>query len=356
MYKILLKRIFFLLDPEKAHQLTMSLFRFVLALPLGKWFFRQLYCLKHPDLERHYWGLTFPNPVGLAAGFDKDGKYFEDMQYLGYGFVEIGTVTPKPQIGNPQPRLFRLPQYDALINRMGFNNEGVNKLAETLKKYRLTYKNVENTEGGIQTQNIIIGGNIGKNKMTTNEDAYLDYQISFEKLFEYVDYFVVNVSSPNTPDLRALQDKEPLNQLLAHLQMLNFKKSKPKPLLLKIAPDLSNSQLDDILVIVKSNRLAGIVATNTTISRESVKNDPLSIEAGGLSGKPVRARSTEVIRYLRKKGGKDLIIMGVGGIDSAEAALEKIDAGANLIQIYTGLIYEGPGLIKKINKALLKNN
>jgi dihydroorotate dehydrogenase len=346
MYKSLLKPFFFRYSPEKAHHLTMSLFDFALSLPFGKWIFKQLYVLKNPKLEKQILGLTFPNPVGLAAGFDKDGKYFETLPYLGFGFIEIGTVTPRPQVGNPEPRLFRLPEHEALINRMGFNNEGVDKLVDKLK----------NKVQSVDNPRIIIGGNIGKNKMTTNEDAYLDYQICFEKLFDHVDYFVVNVSSPNTPDLRALQDKEPLKQLLNHLQILNYKKAQPKPILLKIAPDLNKSQLDDILDIVKSIKLAGIVATNTTISRELVKNDPLSKEAGGLSGKPVKDASTEVIRYMRQKGHKDLVIIGVGGIHSPESAIEKIKAGANLIQIYTGLIYEGPSLIKKINRALLKNN
>jgi dihydroorotate dehydrogenase len=346
MYKSLIKPFFFRYEPEKAHHLTMSLFDFVLSLPFGKWIFKQLFVLKNPKLEKQVLGLTFPNPVGLAAGFDKDGKYFETLPYLGFGFIEIGTVTPKPQTGNPQPRLFRLPEHEALINRMGFNNEGVDRLADKLKSRSKT---------GLM-KSIIIGGNIGKNKMTTNEDAYLDYQISFEKLFDHVDYFVVNVSSPNTPDLRALQDKEPLKQLLQHLQYLNLKKTKPKPILLKIAPDLNKTQLDDILEIVDSIKLAGIVATNTTISRDLVKTDPLSKEAGGLSGKPVKDPATEVIRYLRQKGHKDLVIIGVGGIHSAESALEKIEAGANLIQIYTGLIYEGPSLIKKINQSLLKNS
>jgi dihydroorotate dehydrogenase len=346
MYKSLLKPFFFRYEPEKAHRLTMSLFNFALALPLGKWIFKLLYVVKSPKLEKQIMGLTFPNPVGLAAGFDKDGKYFQTLPYLGFGFIEIGTVTPKPQIGNPQPRLFRLPEHDALINRMGFNNEGVDNLVDKLKNCGKTRF----------VKSVIIGGNIGKNKMTTNEDAYLDYQICFEKLFDHVDYFVVNVSSPNTPDLRALQDKEPLKQLLQHLQFLNNKKPKPKPILLKIAPDLNKTQLDDILEIVKTIKLAGIVATNTTISRELVKTDSLSKEAGGLSGKPVKDPSTEVIRYLRKKGHKDLVIIGVGGIHSPESALEKIAAGADLIQIYTGLIYEGPSLIKKINHGLLKNS
>jgi dihydroorotate dehydrogenase len=349
MYQYFLKPIFFLFSPEKAHHITMRLFHIALKLPFGKAIFNKLYIFKNPKLEKKIMGLTFPNPVGLAAGFDKDGKYFEDLTHLGFGFIEIGTVTPRPQQGNPQPRLFRLPKYMALINRMGFNNEGVEAMALRLKKWRLEKGLV--TEGGI-----IIGGNIGKNKTTPNEDAFKDYEICFEKLFDYVDYFVVNVSSPNTPDLRALQDKEPLNQLLKHIQNLNFNKIKPKPLLLKIAPDLNNDQLDDILDIVEINKLDGIIATNTTISRELVKTHPLSKEAGGLSGKPVRERSTEVIQYLRQNTmRKDLIIIGVGGIHSVEDASEKLKAGADLVQVYTGLIYEGPALIKKINRGILKN-
>jgi dihydroorotate dehydrogenase len=351
MYKLLLKPLFFQFPPEKAHHLTMRLFRFGLSLPFGKAIFRQLFVLKHPKLERQIMGLTFPNPVGLAAGFDKDGKYFEDIAYLGFGFVEIGTVTPRPQDGNPQPRLFRLPEHEALINRMGFNNEGVDKLVERLK-------NRKNTDGTSRNnrEGVIIGGNIGKNKVTPNEEAFRDYELCFNALFDHVDYFVVNVSSPNTPDLRALQDKEPLNQLLAHVQNLNQKQAKPKPLLLKIAPDLNESQLDDILEIVENNKLEGIVATNTTISREAVKGHPLSIEAGGLSGKPVLGASTAVIRYLRSHTKqKNLVIIGVGGIQTGEDALEKLAAGADLVQVYTGLIYEGPSMVKKINREILKN-
>ncbi len=347
MYKLLLKPLFFQISPEKAHYTTMRLFRFALSLPFGKWIFKQLYVPNDPKLERQIMGLTFPNPVGLAAGFDKDGKYVNDLAYLGFGFIEIGTVTPKPQDGNPKPRLFRLPDYDALINRMGFNNEGVDKLVERLKEYRKTYNN---------TEGVIIGGNIGKNKVTPNEEAFRDYEICFVALFDHVDYFVVNVSSPNTPDLRALQDKEPLNQLLAHVQNLNQQKAKPKPLLLKIAPDLNEAQLDDILEIIENNKLDGIIATNTTISRELIKNDPLSIEMGGLSGMPVKSRSTEVIRYLRKNTKqKGMVIIGVGGIQTGEDALEKLAAGADLVQIYTGLIYEGPRMVKKINQVLLKS-
>ncbi len=357
MYKLLLKPLFFQMSPEKAHDTTMRLFSFALSLPFGKWIFKQLYVPNDPKLERKIMGLTFPNPVGLAAGFDKDGKYINDLAYLGFGFIEIGTVTPKPQDGNPKPRLFRLPDYDALINRMGFNNEGVDKLVERLKEYRKTHKNtVEERNPDNIGKGVIIGGNIGKNKVTPNEKAFQDYEICFEALFDHVDYFVVNVSSPNTPDLRALQDREPLNQLLAHVQNLNQQKEKPKPLLLKIAPDLNEAQLDDILEIVENNKLDGIIATNTTISRELVKNDPLSIEMGGLSGKPVKSRSTEVIRYLRKNTKqKGLVIIGVGGIQTGEDALEKLSAGADVVQIYTGLIYEGPRMIKKINQVLLKS-
>ena len=350
MYKLILKPIFFQMSPEKAHYTTMRLFRFALSLPLGKWIFKQLYVPNDPKLVRKIMGLTFPNPVGLAAGFDKDGKFINDLAYLGFGFIEIGTVTPRPQDGNPKPRLFRLPEYEALINRMGFNNEGVEKLVERLKAYRAA----PDPKGEFPT-NVIIGGNIGKNKVTPNEEAFRDYEICFDALFDHVDYFVVNVSSPNTPDLRALQDKEPLNQLLAHVQNLNQQKAKPKPLLLKIAPDLNESQLDDILEIVENNKLDGIIATNTTISRELVKNDPLSIEAGGLSGKPVKSRSTEVIRYLRSHTKqKGLVIIGVGGIQTGEDAQEKLAAGADLVQIYTGLIYEGPRMVKRINQTLLE--
>lgn len=347
MYKLLLKPLFFKLAPEDAHKRTMQLFRVTLRLPFGKAIFAQLFDLKHPKLERTVAGLRFPNPVGLAAGFDKDGKYFEDLTALGFGFIEIGTVTPRPQDGNPQPRLFRLPTDEALINRMGFNNEGVEAMTARLEKWR---KNAP------PSVSLIVGGNIGKNKITPNEEAFRDYEICFEQLFPLVDYFVVNVSSPNTPDLRALQEKEPLNQLLAHVQNLNNKKEKPKPIFLKIAPDLNNTQLDEILEVVAQNNIAGIIGTNTTISREGLNTPPLSISdigAGGLSGKPLTHRSTEVIKYLREKGDKSLIIIGVGGIHSPEDALEKLAAGADLIQVYTGLIYEGPSLVKRINKAIL---
>jgi dihydroorotate dehydrogenase len=344
MYRLFLKPIFFLFSPERAHHLAMKLFKIALKMPILNIPFKKVFKTENPLLEKRVLGLTFKNPVGLAAGFDKDGQYLDILPSLGFGFVELGTVTPLPQDGNPQPRLFRLPADEALINRMGFNNKGVDNLVNNLKNYR-------NTEG------VIIGGNIGKNKVTPNENATNDYEICFNALFDYVDYFVVNVSSPNTPNLRELQDKEPLTKLLSRLQVLNKKKTIPKPILLKIAPDLTDSQLDDILEIVKNTELAGLVATNTTISRTDLETPPLSIDAigaGGLSGKPLKSRSTEVIRYLRKGGEKNMAIIGVGGIITAEDALEKIEAGADLIQIYTGMVYEGPELIKKINTALLE--
>ncbi|HFA48486.1 MAG TPA: quinone-dependent dihydroorotate dehydrogenase [Bacteroidetes bacterium] len=343
MYKIFIKPILFLFPPERAHYLTIFILKTILNIPVINWLFKKIYAVADKRLERNVFGLTFPNPVGLAAGFDKDGKYYKAMSTLGFGFIEIGTVTPVPQIGNPKPRLFRLPKDGALINRMGFNNEGVEAMVKRLKKGKL--------------KNVIIGGNIGKNKTTPNEEAVSDYSICFEALFNYVDYFVVNVSSPNTPGLRALQEKKPLTELLSHLQILNKQKNKPKPILLKIAPDLTDEQLDDILEIVETTKLAGIIATNTTISRSDLNTSEQQIKNignGGLSGKPLKERATEVIRYLNKKSKGKLIIIGVGGIASAEDALEKLNAGATLIQIYSGMIYEGPGLVKAINKGILR--
>ncbi len=342
MYRFF-KPILFLLSPEKAHKITMRLLICARYTPGVRFLLQKLFVFNDVRLEKNILGLHFKNPVGLAAGFDKDAHYIEVLTDLGFGFIEVGTVTPIAQSGNEQPRLFRLPESEALINRMGFNNGGVEAMVERLKK--------------IKNRQVIIGGNIGKNKITPNETAYSDYEKCFLALFPYVDYFVVNVSSPNTPDLRALQDKEPLNFLLARIQLLNNQKEKSKPVLLKIAPDLNISQLDDILQIVASNKLAGIVATNTTISRESLKENSELIKKigiGGVSGKPVRDASTHIIRYLRQNTKqKDLVIIGVGGIASGEDALEKFKAGADLIQIYTGLVYEGPGLVKAINKKLL---
>ena len=343
MYRLLIKPFLFLFAPEKAHHLTLFLLKLVLAIPLVGGLFRSMHSVKDKRLERKVFGLTFPNPVGLAAGFDKDGKYYKAMSSLGFGFVELGTVTPVGQVGNAQPRLFRLPQDGGLINRMGFNNEGVEALVERLK----------NDKGS----NLIIGGNIGKNKVTPNEQAVDDYVKCFEALFPFVHYFVVNVSSPNTPNLRALQDKEPLTKLLGELQVLNNQKTNPKPILLKIAPDLNNDQLDDILSIVEETKIEGIIATNTTISREGLATSESRIKtigAGGLSGKPVKDRSTEVIRYLYEKSNRQLKIIGVGGISTPQDAIEKLEAGAVLVQVYSGLVYYGPTLIRDINRAILK--
>ena len=340
MYR-LFKPLLFLLSPETAHRITVALLDLAVAiLPLRR-LLRQWYCVGDARLQREVLGLKFPNPVGLAAGFDKDGKHIEGLASLGFGFIEVGTVTPRPQDGNPRPRLFRLPADRALINRMGFNNEGLEALAGRLQRLRKM-----GVPGGL-----IIGGNIGKNKTTPNEQASDDYLRCFESLFAYVDYFVVNVSSPNTPGLRELQEKEPLTRLLQILQKKNRAYAYPKPLLLKIAPDLTNSQLDDIAAIARETGLSGVIATNTTISRERLSTpvaDIQAIGAGGLSGAPVRARSTAVIRYLREKMGPGPVIIGVGGIDSAEAAKEKLEAGADLVQVYSGLVYEGPGLVRKI--------
>jgi dihydroorotate dehydrogenase len=341
MYQHLLKHLLFLLPAETAHHLTLSLLKLALAFPPARFLFRRAFEVNDPRLERKVLGLTFPNPVGLAAGFDKDGRHFNAMAALGFGFIEIGTVTPLAQPGNPSPRLFRLPTDKALINRMGFNNEGVEAMVKRLKK---------RAKG-----RLIIGGNIGKNKNTPNEKAMEDYARCFEALFPWVDYFVVNVSSPNTPGLRELQEKEPLTALLTHLQSLNHLQQKPKPLLLKIAPDLSNGQLDDILDIAKATKLDGIIATNTTIGREGLRSEgTLSEQSGGLSGAPLRERATAVIRYLSTKSAGKLTIIGVGGISAAADALEKLEAGASLVQIYTGLVYAGPGLVRDINSALLQ--
>ena len=339
MYQKILKPLLFKLNPEKAHRLTFDLLHF----PFSKKILGNIYNLEDIRLEREVFGLKFKNPVGLAAGLDKNAEHIDELAAVGFGFIEIGTVTPKPQPGNPQPRLFRLKKDKALINRMGFNNDGVEKIAERLKKRK---------------SDVIVGGNIGKNKDTPNEMAIEDYTLCFNALFDYVDYFVVNVSSPNTPGLRDLQEKEPLKRILNQLQQLNIPKPSPKPILLKIAPDLTDAQLDDIIEIVTETKIAGIIATNTTINRKNLKTSQKKISAigaGGLSGKPLRTRSTEVIRYLHQKSGGAFPIIGVGGIHTREDAMEKLEAGASLIQLYTGFIYEGPGLVKEIKKKLLEN-
>ena len=344
MYYII-RSLLFLFDAEKVHYFTTSILNKALKFPFVKNLFNRLFVVNDKRLERKLFGLTFKNPVGLAAGFDKNATMFNDLAYCGFGFIEIGTLTPKGQAGNDKPRLFRLKSDKAILNRMGFNNDGVEIAIEQLKNRK--------------HKDLIIGGNIGKNKVTPNEEANNDYLIAFEKLFPYVDYFVVNVSSPNTPNLRALQDKEPLMNLLSELKNANLKKSNPKPILLKIAPDLTNEQLDDVIEIITSTKTDGVIATNTTIDREKLITPIKEVEklgSGGISGKPLTKRSTEVIQYLHNKSNAAFPIIGVGGIHSAEDAIEKLRAGASLIQIYTGFIYEGPGLVKKINQQILKEN
>ena len=339
MYKLFIRPFLFSLDPEKAHHFTFKYLKFIHKIPLVPLLIRKIYNVEHPSLHREVFGLHFKNPIGLAAGLDKDAKLYKELANLGFGFIEIGTITPKPQLGNPKKRLFRLIEDQGIINRMGFNNEGVEAAVKRLKK---------NT-------NVLIGGNIGKNKTTPNEEAVNDYLICFEQLFNYVDYFVVNVSSPNTPNLRTLQEKEPLKQLLSTLQNTNLTHKNPKPILLKIAPDLTDEQLLDIIEIVQETHIAGVIATNTTIGREGLVSDNQK-ETGGLSGKPLKNRSTEVIRFLSEKSNHAVPIIGVGGIFSETDALEKLEAGASLIQLYTGFIYEGAGLIKRINKQLITNS
>ena len=339
MYKLIIRPLLFLFDPEEVHYFTFSIIRFLNKIPGFSSLFKSLYEVKDPRLEREVFGLKFKNPVGLAAGFDKDAKLYKELSNLGFGFIEIGTLTPKGQEGNPKTRLFRLQDDAAIINRMGFNNGGVLEAVERLKK----------------NNGVLIGGNIGKNKLTPNEEATSDYEICFDALYDYVDYFVVNVSSPNTPNLRALQDKEPLKQLLQTLQNKNLTKVRQKPILLKIAPDLTDEQLLDIIEIVNDTKIAGVIATNTTISREGLVSENKK-EMGGLSGKPLTKRATEVIKFLSEKSNKSFPIIGVGGIHSVDDAMEKLEAGASLIQLYTGFIYEGPALIKKINQKILKQS
>lgn len=337
MYKAILRPLLFKFDPEKVHYFTFDALRTLHKFPGVSSVLKRMFHLEDARLEREVFGLKFKNPVGLAAGFDKNALLYNELDALGFGFIEIGTVTPKPQPGNEKQRLFRLTEDEAIINRMGFNNEGVEAAVKRLKA----------------NKKVLIGGNIGKNKMTPNDEALNDYLICFEALFNYVDYFVVNVSSPNTPNLRELQDKEPLTKLLQTLQQNNKQREKSKPILLKIAPDLTDSQLMDIIYIIKETGIAGVIATNTTISREGL----ISVnkkEAGGMSGRPLKIRSTEVIKFLSEKSNRAFPIIGVGGIHSAEDAIEKLQAGASLVQLYTGFIYEGPGLIKAINKRVLE--
>jgi dihydroorotate dehydrogenase len=341
MYKIFIRPLLFLVAPEAIHHFTFRFIRLISFVPGLPAALRSLFTLSHPALERKVFGLTFKNPVGLAAGFDKDALLIDELSTFGFGFIEIGTLTPKPQDGNPKPRLFRLPADQALINRMGFNNRGVAAAVERLKN---------------RSSSVLVGGNIGKNKSTPNEEAFADYAHCFEALYPYVDYFVLNVSSPNTPGLRALQEKEPLKNLLQGIKKLSATKGKQKPVLLKIAPDLTQTQLDDVVEILIETNTDGVIATNTTISRDQLVTDQKTISeigAGGLSGQPLSGRSTEVIKYLRSKLGPSFPIIGVGGIMNADDALEKMKAGADLIQVYTGFIYDGPSIVTRINRKIL---
>ena len=341
MYSIL-KRFLFLFNPEKVHYFALKSLKTLLKISWARSLTNHLFTINDPILEKTIWNLKFPNPVGLAAGFDKNGQYIDEIACLGFGFIEIGTLTPRSQEGNPIPRLFRLPNQNAIINRMGFNNDGLDQAIKNLK--------------GRKNKDILIGGNIGKNKNTDNVDAWKDYLENWEKLYDYVDYFVVNVSSPNTPNLRELQEKEPLKKILSALKTNALEKNRNKPILLKISPDLSFTQLDDIIEIILSLGLDGVVATNTTLDRSLVpENETYRNEDGGLSGAPLGDRSTELIRYIHNKGGGKFPIIGVGGILSAQDALDKISAGASLVQIYTGFVFKGPSLVKEINKALVKN-
>lgn len=360
MYKIL-RNILFLFPPEWVHYFSMNCLKVLCSIGFIRNIITSIF---KPSVVNGEWSidhLNFKNPVGLGAGFDKNAKYLRELEALGFGFVEIGTVTPLPQAGNDKPRLFRLPKDKALINRMGFNNDGVKVIAERLRQWRsefevrsLRFEN--NTFSNIkhQTSKQIIGGNIGKNKVTPNEDAWKDYEICFKELHPYVDYFVVNVSSPNTPGLRELQEKESLRKILRHLQMINNGKAVAKPILLKIAPDLSTEQLNDVIDLALEIQLDGLVATNTTIDREGLEYD-LEIgtkQAGGLSGKPLRKRSTEVVKYIFEKTKGEIPIIASGGIFSGEDANEKFKAGASLVQVWTGFIYEGPAIVKKICRSL----
>jgi len=340
MYQFFIRPILFLFDAERAHHIAFRLLGISEVLGFTR-LYKSLFVSTSPLLKKEVMGIVFENPVGLAAGFDKDAKRYNSFGDLGFGFVEIGTLTPKAQPGNEKKRLFRLKKDAAIINRMGFNNNGVHVAVNRLRKSHRT----------------IVGGNIGKNKITPNENAVEDYLYALKTLYPYVDYFVVNVSSPNTPGLRELQEKKPLEQLLSTLKLEGKNLagvSAEKPILLKIAPDLTNHQLDDIIEIVENVKLEGVIATNTTIDRINLKSDQsLVSETGGLSGAPLRNRSTEVIKYLKEHQKSPFTIIGVGGIHSAEAAIEKIEAGADLIQLYTGFVYEGPKLISEIHRKLI---
>ncbi len=339
MYKSIIRPILFKIYAEKVHSLIKYTLKIAMAIPGVKYLITAYYHIDDPRLEREVFGLKFKNPVGIAAGFDKAADMYNELAVLGFGHIEIGTVTPKAQDGNPKPRIFRLPKDKALINRMGFNNGGISPAVENLKKRKTK---------------AIIGGNLGKNTATPNAQAVVDYTAVFEGLFDYVDYFVVNVSCPNVTDLCELQDQDYLEEILFAVQKLNNAKDFPKPILLKVAPDLNNGQLDEVIEIVEKTKIHGVIATNTTVSRDDLITDFEPIGNGGMSGAPLKKKSTDVIRYLAEKSNKAFPIIGVGGIFTAQDAIEKLEAGADLVQVYTGFIYEGPAIAKKINKAILK--
>jgi dihydroorotate dehydrogenase len=352
MYKII-RTILFNFSPESVHHFSMKMLQLVCSTGLGRKMLRSLFTNNNPALQTEFLGLPFRNPVGLAAGFDKNAEYLRELECLGFGFVETGTVTPKAQPGNDKPRVFRLPADKALINRMGFNNEGVEAVAERLRRWK-EGREVRNSGSPEEKYRMIIGGNIGKNKVTPNEEAWKDYEICFTTLHAYVDYFVVNVSSPNTPGLRELQEKESLRKILVHLQQLNFAREVQRPILLKIAPDLTNEQLDDVAALALEIKLDGLVATNTTISREGLSQQSAltSQQTGGLSGKPLQKRSTVVLQYLIEKTQGKIPVIASGGIFTGADAKEKLNCGAPLVQVWTGFIYEGPGIVSKITRYL----
>ncbi len=342
MYHKLIRPLLFLFNPEWIHRVIAGMLPLFFAIPGMAAIARKHYHINDPGLSRKVFGLNFPNTVGIAAGFDKEAVLYNSLANFGFGHIEIGTVTPRPQKGNPKPRLFRLPKDQALVNRMGFNNKGLDSFVRNLRKNR---------------PGVIVGGNIGKNTLTPNDKATEDYCLCFEGLFDLVDYFVINVSCPNIKDLDKLQDKAELIKLLQAVQKINQSKSGPKPILLKISPDLSHTQLDEVLEIVQETRLDGIVATNTSTHREGLVSNPDNITRigeGGLSGRPLKEKSTSTIAYLHRQSKGKIPIVGVGGIFDAEDALEKLQAGASLVQVYTGFIYNGPGIGKKINQGVLR--
>jgi dihydroorotate dehydrogenase len=357
MYTII-RTVLFWFPPETVHYFSMNCLRLVCRFPLLKKILAKGFSVDTSTLRTKMLGLHFRNPVGLAAGFDKNALYLNELEALGFGFVEIGTVTPLAQDGNERPRLFRLPADRALINRMGFNNQGVKAVAERLRQWNHRYSTARRKQSGnTNTPRLIIGGNIGKNKITPNEEAWRDYEICFRELFDCVDYFVVNVSSPNTPGLRALQEKESLRKILSHLQTINRQHAQPKPLLLKIAPDLTREQVDDVIVLAMDIQLDGLVAANTTISREGLQTSQqqlAAIGAGGLSGKPLTKTATELMSYIHQQTGGKIALMASGGIFTGADAAEKLDAGADLVQVWTGFIYEGPAIVKSICAALFQ--